>query len=96
MHIQFQAITAEGGRFTSSDFEDQKKFLKSLGTNSDFTVYETVSKKETQDKISIKSVLKRLNIYTVKPLKDKNSTYLEFTAKEKDTENIYEGLINWD
>lgn len=96
MYIQFQSVTKEGRSFTSDDFENQEKFLKSLGTNSDFTVYGSGIRKEVQDKVSIKPVLKRLKIYTVKPIEGKNSTYLMFTAKESGTENVYEGLINWD
>lgn len=82
MNIQFQAENGTGS-FISDDFGDEKSFLNSLSMNLDFTVYKPSTQEKSEDKISIKPVLKRLVIQTMKPFHKGNSPYFEFTAKKK-------------
>lgn len=94
MHIQL--VNKKGRFFISDDFDDQEEFLKSLGGSSDFTVYKPLPREINQKENSIKSVLKKLKILTVKPSEDKNNaTHFVFTAKESDSEDFYEGVISW-
>lgn len=95
MYIQFQSSNPGGGSFTTNDFSDEKIFLKSLGTGSDFKVYEPSTTNDTKD-ISLKKVIKKLQIETVKPLNKNQSCYLEFTAKDsEDEKSTYSGIISW-
>ncbi len=96
MYTQFQSITKEGEKFTSDNFQSQENFLRSLANDSDFIVYESNIQKLVQEEISTELVLKIFQIQAVKPKIGKNTIQLVFTAKEKNTKNVYEGLINWD
>ena len=95
MYIEFQNTKGKEA-FNSTDFENQEKFLKSWTTGSVFTIYGTSSKEEVKAQISFKPILKKIIIETIKPLNQKVSPYLAFTAKSVDGNDNYEGYINWD
>jgi len=93
MYIQF---TADGMSYSSEDFEDQKTFLKSLAIDTVFRVY-VKDHPKSQDKISIKKVLKSMKIKSVSSCMEKKSKYLEFTAVDAKNEKMQCcGIIAWE
>ncbi len=93
MYIQFQS-QIPGNACTAYNFEDQKAFLNSLASGSEFKIYEGTG---TRVGMSIKKVLKKLIIKSVKPINQPGkSFYLSFTALNAENESeTYEGMICW-
>jgi hypothetical protein len=93
MYIQFQAEAPNKGSYTTNNFEDATKFLRSFAMGSTFSTYKN---QKPGLGMSIDQVLKKFKVESLEPINKGQSSYLSFTAKDADDETItYKGMIDF-